>query len=55
MQEFCPMCFESGIKAKLRTYQINFEEAVVMCESKQVIKSCIIILKNFTPQICAIS
>ncbi|KAK0173591.1 hypothetical protein PV328_006764 [Microctonus aethiopoides] len=34
MDEFCPLCRKNGCNSKIKPVQINFHEAVYLCESK---------------------
>lgn len=36
MDEFCPLCRKNGCNSKIKPVQINFHEAVYLCESKTV-------------------
>ncbi|NXM77938.1 USPL1 isopeptidase, partial [Serilophus lunatus] len=35
--EYCPVCKEKGLTQVLRTYRINFEESIYLCENPQCI------------------
>ncbi|XP_008203014.1 uncharacterized protein LOC100680262 [Nasonia vitripennis] len=37
MQGFCPLCSKNGIETEIRTFQINFNEAVFMCSSEDCV------------------
>ncbi|XP_012539501.1 uncharacterized protein LOC105838469 [Monomorium pharaonis] len=35
MADYCPLCAKSGIKRRIKVFQINFEEALRACESEE--------------------
>ncbi|NXU53975.1 USPL1 isopeptidase, partial [Turnix velox] len=37
LREYCPVCKEKGVVQVLRTYRINFEESILLCENPQCI------------------
>lgn len=36
METFCPLCAKSGVKRRLKAFQINLEDAVWACEAEEV-------------------
>ncbi|XP_011502250.1 PREDICTED: uncharacterized protein LOC105365715 [Ceratosolen solmsi marchali] len=34
MHEFCPLCLKSGNKVRIKSFQLNFQEAVLMCATE---------------------
>jgi hypothetical protein len=36
MHEFCPLCLKNGNKVRIKSFQLNFQEAVLMCATQNV-------------------